>query len=71
MKLTADQYAHDLKRNVSAVLAGATILLRKTAQTDPERQSVLREMSQQCEATLNLLDKLFKEIEIKTKREEK
>jgi len=71
MTLTIEQYAHDLKRNVSAVLAGTSILTRKPGQADTDKQNVLREMASQCEETLELLNQLFLEIETKTKRDGK
>lgn len=62
MQNPIEQYAHDLKRNISAVLAGTTILQRKT-QGDSDKKNILSEMSHQCEETLTLLEKLFKDLE--------
>lgn len=63
MQSPIEQYAHDLKRNISAVLAGTTILQRKTTSGESDKKNILSEMSHQCEETLNLLEKLFKDLE--------
>ena len=55
-------YSHDLKRNLSSIMAGTTLLLKGAEDISLERKKILIEMSAQCEETINLLDKLFNDL---------
>lgn len=71
MQTNLEQYAHDLKRNVSSIFAGAALLQRRMTGGDSDKKNILSEMSNQCEATLEMLEKLFNELELKNKGEQK
>ena len=66
MNLTKEELKHDLRRNISSILAGTTMLNRKISKEDVKIKEILEEMGVQCENTLKLIENLFEnKIEIK------
>ena len=59
MSLTKEEVKHDLKRNISSVLAGTTMLSHKISDGDIKIKEIIEEMGAQCERTLNLIENFF------------
>lgn len=54
-------HRHDLKRNISAILAGVRHCSKKVADDDHYSQRVLEEMKESCFKALEAYEKLFNE----------
>lgn len=50
---------HDLKRNLSSILAGTTLLLKYSDALSVDDKNILTEMSKQCEETIKIFEKFF------------
>ena len=50
---------HDLKRNLSSILAGTTLLLKNSDALSADAKDILIEMSTQCEDTIKIFEKLL------------
>jgi K+-sensing histidine kinase KdpD len=50
---------HDVKRNLSSILAGTTLLLKNSDALSADDKNILIEMSVQCEETIKIFEKLL------------
>lgn len=58
---------HDLMRNVSGLMSGTNLLLKKKLNSDERSSVILSQMNKECESTLLLLEELFKNLEMNSK----
>ena len=70
MNLTKEEIKHDLKRNISSILSGTTMIMNKIPKIDIYIQETIEEIEKQCEQTFKLLD-IFTESKDENKKKPK
>ena len=70
MNLTKEEIKHDLKRNISSILSGTTMIMNKIPKIDIYIQETIEEIEKQCEQTFKLLD-IFTESKDEKKKKPK